>query len=497
MSEQVAAFRCDASPYIGSGHVVRCLALADALRAAGWCCAFASAPGTAETVPALAKSGHRLIELADPAREPASLKAALPQGCDLLVVDHYRRDIEFEAACRPWASRILVIDDLADRRHDCDLLLDPTLGRKPADYTALVPETCRMLLGPDFALLRSQFLAARPAALERRTSQRATRRILVSLGGTDPSNLTAKVLRGIILSGVEAAIDVVLGGTAPHLEEVRALVASAPLSITLHTAVEDMAGLMSNADLAVGAAGTTSWERCTLGLPSLMLVIADNQELVARYLDQAGAAACLGRHETVTEEQLATQIRALATDSNRLDEMAKHAAALCDGRGTQRIMLALLRPVKSKDGDPVALRLASAADEAMILAWQRNPATRRYARHPAVPTTDEHHGWMRARLTDPNCIFTVIECAQVPAGVLRLDRQKEAGNAREISIFVAPELHRRGLGACALALARQLLPGAELIAEVLPENEGSAKLFSLAGYRRYDDGLLHCPPHAC
>jgi UDP-2,4-diacetamido-2,4,6-trideoxy-beta-L-altropyranose hydrolase len=497
MSEQVAVFRCDASGQLGSGHVVRCLALADALRAAGWCCAFASAPGTAEAVPALARSGHRLIELADPAREAASLKLALHQGCDLLVVDHYRRDAEFESACRPWASRILVIDDLASRRHDCELLLDPTLGRQAADYAPLAPETCRMLLGPDFALLRPQFLAARPAALKRRTSQHTIRRILVSLGGTDPSNLTGKVLRGIVLSGVEAAIDVVLGGTAPHLEEVRALAAASPLATSVHTAVEDMASVMSNADLAVGAAGTTSWERCALGLPSLMLVIADNQELVAQSLDQAGAAACLGRHETVTEERLAAEVRTLATNPSRLDAMAARAADLCDGRGTQRTMLALLRPAKSKLGNPVTLRLVAAADEAMILAWQRNPATRRYARNRALPTADEHHAWMQARLADPDCMFAVVECAQVPAGVLRLDRKKAAGNTHEVSIFVAPELHRQGLGICTLALARQLLPGAELIAEVLPENEGSAKLFSLAGYRRYDDGLLHCPPQAC
>lgn len=496
MPKPEAVFRCDAASLIGSGHAVRCLALADALTAAGWSCAFASAPGTTETVPALARSGYRLIKLTDAGQEPALLKAAIPQGCDLLVVDHYGRDAGFEAACRAWAARILVGDDLADRRHECDYLLDPTLGRKPADYAPLTPGNCRMLLGPEFALLRPQFPAARPAALARRASPQAIRRILVSLGGTDPSNLTARVLKGIVLSGVEAAVDVVLGGAAPHLGEVRALAASIPLPITLHTAVDDMAALMSTADLAVGAAGTTSWERCTLGLPSVMLVIADNQELVARSLDQVGAAACLGRPESVTEEHLAAQLRAFAANPDRLGAMAARAADLCDGRGTQRILLALLQPEKSKHGDPVTLRLVCADDEAMILDWQRDPATRRYARNPAVPTAEEHHGWMTARLADSDCFFTIIEYAQVPAGVLRLDRKKNAGNAHEVSIFVAPERQRQGLGACALALARQLLPGTELIAEVLPENKGSAQLFSLAGYKRYDDGLLHSPPHA-
>lgn len=424
------------------------------------------------------------------------LKAALPDGCELLVVDHYGRDAEFEKACRSWAARILVSDDLADRRHDCDFLLDPTFGRKPADYAPLTSLNCRMLLGPGFALLRPQFLAARPAALERRRLPQAIRRILVSLGGTDSSNLTRKVLNGIKRSGIEAAVDVVLGGSAPHVEEIRALAASLPLPMTLHTAVEDMASLMSDADLAVGAAGMTSWERCTLGLPSLLLVVADNQELVARALDQAGAAVCLGRHDAVTEDQLAAQLRAFGVNPGRLHEMAGNAAALCDGRGTQRTMLALLDPATSKRDEPVTLRLAAAADEDMILAWQRNAVTRRYARNPAVPTADEHHAWMKARLVDPDCIFAIVESAQTPAGVLRLERRAKSGNAYEISIFVAPELHRQGLGACALALGRQLLPGADLIADVLPGNERSAKLFSQAGYRRYDDGLFHCAPRA-
>ena len=494
MLSRLAVFRCDASPSLGSGHVVRCHALADALREAGWTCTFASTPETAETVPALARSGHRLIELTDGACNPASLKAVLPHGCDILVVDHYRLDAEFEVACRPWASRILAIDDLADRRHDCDLLLDPTLGRKPADYVTLTPANCSMLLGPDFALLRPQFLAARAAALERRKLQHAARRILVSLGGTDPSNLSLKVLRSITLSGVKASVDLVSCGAASHLHELHTLAASSPLEINLHTGVEDMAGLMTNADLAVGAAGTSAWERCTLGLPSLMLITADNQEGVAQSLVQAEAAVSMGPHETVTEQQLATEISALATDTHYLNKMATHAGGLCDGRGTQRTLLALLEPIASREGDPVTLRLALASDEAMLLNWQSHAVTRRYARNPAVPTPDEHHAWMQSRLVNPDCLLTVVECAQRPAGVLRLDRQKKIGLTYEVSIFIAPERYRQGLGACALALARQLLPGAELIAEVRADNEASASLFTRAGYRRYDDGLFHCAP---
>jgi len=496
MARPAAVFRCDASSRLGSGHAARCLALADALRAAGWACAFASTPETCDTVPALARSGHRVIELAEATQEPAALKAAMPQGCELLVVDHYGRDIAFETACRSWAERILVCDDLADRSHDCDFLLDPTFERVPYDYTSLVPGNCRLLLGPEFALLRVQFLAARAAALRRRTGRDRIERILVSLGGTDPLNVTSKVLRGISLSGIAAQVDVVLGGKADPLEVARALPASNASSITLHIAVDDMADLMSNADLAIGAAGTTSWERCALGLPSLMLVIARNQQQIARSLDGAGAAASLGRDESVSEEELAAQLRAFAANPMRLAAMSKRAAAICDGRGTQRVLLALLRPIVSRRGDHVALRLASVADEAMILEWQRDPATRRHARNPAVPAPNEHRRWMAARLADPGCFITVIDCSGTPAGILRLDRKTGAVNSHVISIFVAPGKHRRGLGACALSLARQLVPGAELIADILPENQASVKLFSAAGYRRYDDGLFHCPPRA-
>lgn len=491
ITNRLAFLRADASNALGGGHIFRCLTLADALAANGWRCTFVCKPGTRETVPALGRSRHEIIELDTP-EEAIQLMQLYPGGVDLLVVDHYGLDNNFETACRPWARQIMALDDGPGRSHDCDILLNQNLGVQSASYHGLVPDHCRLLMGPSYALLRPQFLEARREALTRRAKGEPARRLLISFGATDPLNVTRRVVAAA--AGLPLEIDVVFGTGCAQQQAIHDLASQLDLKVRIHTDVVDMAALMSAADLSVGAGGSTSWERCTLGLPSLMLVIADNQELIARSLDQAGAVACLDCHETVTDEQLAAQVRALATNPNRLGTMAAHAAAICDGRGTQRIMLAMLRPAKSKHGDPVTLRLASVDDEAMILAWQRAPATRRYARNPVVPLADEHHRWMGTRISDPNCLFTLVECAGVPAGMLRLDRHEGPGNAYEVSIFVAPERYRRGLGACALALARQLLPGAELIAEVLPENQASAKLFSSAGYRRYDDGLFHCPP---
>lgn len=335
---KIAVFRADASPEIGGGHVQRCLALAGALARCGRRTAFASRPGTSATVPAVAASDHDLLFLDGPEdAEPAAMAARWPAGCDLLVVDHYERDAGFETACRPWATNIMTIDDLADRPHDCDILLDQNLGRKPQDYDGLVPQGCARLLGPAYALLRPQFAERRAAALARRGDSAPVRRILVGLGTTDPDNVTGIVLEGVRRSGVEADIDVVLGPNAPHLRAVRAQARKFPGRATVHAGVGDMAELMAGCDLAIGAGGSTSWERCCLGLPSLVVVTADNQRIIGRELARAGAADLLGRHEDVDAAAVASALANLVENPERRSAMAAAAAAVCDGRGASRV----------------------------------------------------------------------------------------------------------------------------------------------------------------
>ena len=225
----LAVFRCDASTAVGGGHVRRCLTLADALATTGWDRAFAVGVETLAVMPRLADAVDHLLVLGGPTEcEPARMIEAFGPTWDLLVVDHYRRDARFETACRPAAARILVLDDLADRRHDADLLLDQTLGCKPADYAALVPPHCRVLAGPRYALIRPAFAARRRAALARREQARPPARILVALGATDPDNVTGLVLQGICDSGLSLEVDVVLGAGAPHLPAVANLAAAMP-----------------------------------------------------------------------------------------------------------------------------------------------------------------------------------------------------------------------------------------------------------------------------
>ena len=332
-------FRFDASSKIGGGHAVRCLALAKALVQAGWHCRLAIRGGTAATVPSLNGADLELVNLTGPvSAETSALSAAAPEGVDLLIVDHYRRDHDFERNCRGWARLIAVIDDQPIRTHDCDLLIDPTLGREAGDYKPLVPGGARILVGSEYAILRPSFAEARPKALDRRRTAQPLHRILVSFGMADPDNLAGRALGAIAKSGISAAVDVVLGSGAPHRAKVETAHRALPTGGNIHSYVEDMASLVAQADLAIGAAGSSAWERCCLGLPTLMLVLADNQRDIAIGLERRGAAENLGAPEAGAFDRLAGRIAALAEEPDQRARMSEAAANICDGKGSQRLI---------------------------------------------------------------------------------------------------------------------------------------------------------------
>lgn len=483
---KLVVFRCDASPEIGGGHVVRCRALAEALRAAGWRIVFATRPQTLAAMDPLGNGGIDVVRLSGPVeREPTEIEAALDAPCDLLIIDRYDWDTKLESACRSFASRILAFDDDPGRIHDADVLLNGTPGIAALDYDGKVPAGCATLLGPGFAPLRPAFQAARRAALVRR-GDGAARRILINMGATDPSNHTALALDAVQAAGLDVDLDVVLGLAAPHRA---AVAARRQRNAALHVdaGASAMARLMMEADIAIGAAGSSVWERCCLGLPSVAIVAAENQRRNAAALAASGAAAVVDAGSTAMADALTN----LARDAEGRKAMAAAAAALCDGRGAWRILLSLLPPLKLADGAAVSLRLLEPSDEALILDWQRHSKTRAFAHAPTAPTSEEHHAWLGRTLTDPARILTVIECDGEPAGVLRLDQVGEGrSGAYVVSILVDPDHYRRRIASAALALARDLLPGVELHAEVYPENAASLRLFHGAGYVAAG-GILH------
>src|SRR6202171_4253348 len=388
-------FRADAGPAIGSGHVMRSLALGRAFSAGGWAVGLAATRDTFESVRALAMSDVKRIVLSGvPEHEAAELAAQPP--IDILVVDHYGRGAVFERACRAFAKRIEVVDDLADRAHDCDLLVDSNAASAAA-YRALVPANCRVLSGPAYAALDPAFRRARAAALARRDG-RPVERVLVSFGQVDLPNATALALQALERARYTGAVDVVLGRAAPHLAAVRKEI-SAPAR--LHVDTVDMPALMTEADLAFGAGGTTSWERCCLGLPTLLVEIADNQRGVITALERADAALGVGPAAQTDPEAMAGVLRALLKDGKRRAQMAAASASLVDGRGAERILLAAIGSVQAKAGE-VTLRLAEADDEDWLLELQRKPGTRRHFLNPEIPTDEEHHRFMQRVLNEPD-----------------------------------------------------------------------------------------------
>lgn len=337
--------RADASPTIGAGHVIRCAALADALISRGGEVTFAALPETAATMTALGVSGHSILVLSSQtADEPAELAERWPDGIDLLIVDHYGRGIAFESACRPWASAIAVIDDHPGRRHDCGVLIDQTCGRTAAAYSDWVPGTCRVLTGTDYALLRAPFPAQRADSLARRGRSVRIDRILVAFGGGENATLLGTVLSGVARSGIEAEIDIILGTGDRSREAWADAAAQITGAVRIHSSLDAsaVAAMMASADLAVGAAGSMSWERCCLGLPSLVVIVADNQVDVAAALADQGAALNLGRASDLDANRIAEAIDGVSARPNQLAAMAEKAAALCDGLGTSRAAAALM-----------------------------------------------------------------------------------------------------------------------------------------------------------
>jgi UDP-2,4-diacetamido-2,4,6-trideoxy-beta-L-altropyranose hydrolase len=358
-------FRADASLDIGTGHVMRCLTLADALRERGAQCQFicrahvghlaalieqrghgvtllplaasSSGPDVAAAQPAHAAwLGRGITQEADALDTLAAIGASAGEDSAVgwLVVDHYALDSRWESLLRPASQRLMVIDDLADRPHDCDLLLDQNLGRQEADYAALVSVRANKLIGPAFALLRPEFAQWRSYSLNRRAAQPGLRHLLITMGGVDKDNATGQALQILCDCPLPAdcQITVVMGATAPWLKEVRTQAQNMPWPTRVLVGVNDMAQLMADSDLAIGAAGATSWERCCLGLPSIMLVLAENQREIAQALSKAGAAHMADAVTLLNNPLITPKIIA----PKMINTMSIAAANITDGLGAKR-----------------------------------------------------------------------------------------------------------------------------------------------------------------
>jgi UDP-2,4-diacetamido-2,4,6-trideoxy-beta-L-altropyranose hydrolase len=334
-----AVFRVDAGPTVGAGHVMRCTALAEAMQAVGWKVVFAVSQKSVNMFYNL--TARRLDAVVHDDGEETdwrSLQRAIPDGCDALVIDHYGIESAYERALNGWARLRIVIDDATSRRHECDVLLDSgTVDAKT--YRDCVSARTKLLLGPKYALVRRSFLDQRPKALARRAQARAIRSVLISFGSTDPSNATCAAIDALDGSFEHAQLSVALSAQAPHLADVQHRISRCGC---LYVDPENMPELMTEADLAIGASGATAFERAVLGLPSIMVLAADNQRAVHRLILEAGAAVDGGLLDNGFAQRVTALVRKLVNDAERCQRISLSASELVDGLGPRRVVDALV-----------------------------------------------------------------------------------------------------------------------------------------------------------
>jgi len=316
---------------IGGGHVMRALTLADALSTKGWTCFFAAASGDGNFHETVLQNRYPFIAL-DNAR------------ASLAVVDDYELDQVFETSIRPRFEKIMVIDDLANRVHDCDVLLDQNYKRRSDAYKNLVPEQASILAGSGYALLRPAFRERRGQILPRVFPDDRPIKILVSFGMVDKANMTEAVIQALLenINLEQFDITAVLGGVAVHGDSIKqTLKKYDPCPVIVLENVDDMAELMADNDLVIGAFGTTSWERCCLGLPSVSLVVADNQQHICDALVDKGAAVCPGTWPDIDAMAVVDAMLDVISDPKAYLRMSKVASTSCDGKGVGRVVLAI------------------------------------------------------------------------------------------------------------------------------------------------------------
>ena len=488
------AFRVDASSQIGTGHFMRCLTLADALKQHGSQIRFLSRhlPGYLRDL--LAEKEHQFrplscssngtltddlaqshwLGVSQSADAQDAIQALSDQAWDWLVVDHYALDVRWESALRRMANSIMVIDDIADRQHDSDILLDQNFyADMETRYVGKVPAHCRLLLSPRYALLREEFRHMREQ-IRPRTG--LVKRILVFFGGVDADNYTARVIEALGNIGqYELYVDVVVGAQHPQRDQIES--ACAEHGFVCHVQTNRMAELMASADLAIGAGGSASWERCCLGLPALAFSTANNQRplvdeaalrgLLYAPLVQFGVAPSCELH-----------LKALLSNPHLLQLISRRGLQAVDGLGVQRVLRAM-------GCNSIAMREATQADSGNLFTWRNHCSIRAVSRNTDPIEESTHEAWLNTVLSDPDRVLLIGEYHGEAIGIVRFDmRDGEA----EVSMYLVPDHQGEGFGSELLSAAEQWLAAhrsdvRSIKAEVLGSNHSSHRLFRAGRYQ--------------
>lgn len=495
-------FRVDASFEIGSGHIMRCLTLAKALREREAECFFLSRNHQGNLNKFLRSQGFVVSVLPLPeftqqtsdqpshdhshwlgvdwrtdAQQTIEL---LDDGLvDWLVIDHYAIDKRWESQLRPHTKNIMVIDDLADREHDCDLLLDQNLIKDfKTRYDCLLVSSCARLLGPKYALLQAQYAELRPLTPLR---SGPVREIFAYFGASDLHNLTGLTISAFLkLKRQDLRLNVVINPQGPNAVIVRDQVRG-HTNIALYDNLPSLAPLIANAHLAIGATGVATWERFCLGLPAIVVTAAENQRPIADSLNNNGLVRWVGDHQSVTIETLSQAI------FKELDGCSLHAwstacSDIVDGKGADRVASVLnLSPSM-----PLKIRTAELADELLVLDWANDPLVRRNSFIKSQIQPNSHRQWFYSRLQNSvGCKLYIIETqAGVPIGQVRFERGE--GMDWEIHFGLWVGARGRDLGSKVVKLALESLRNENEVAKVVgfvkPDNTPSKRVFERLGF---------------
>lgn len=486
------AFRTDASNQIGTGHFMRCLTLADELKKQGAQIRFISRNLPTHLSDMLTEKGMECLPLSiDDAKQAvdelahaswlgtsqdqdaqATLQALAGQSWDWIIVDHYALDERWERAVRVNCKKLMVIDDLADRQHDCDVLLDQNFYvDMQTRYVSKVPTHCQLLLGPRYALLREEFRTLRDKV---RVRTGDVKKILVFFGGVDADNYSSLAIQALAELSITLPVDVVVGAQHPNREQIQQ--ACTAYGFICHIQTTRMAELMADADLAIGGGGVATWERCCLGLPAISFCLAENQRKLIVDAALAGLIyAPISRRNLV--EVIRHHVDSLLENPALIKLISSTAMKFVDGKGSLRISAAM-------GINFIEIKQAGKDDSINIYEWRNNKKIRNASINSGLISWEEHQRWFDAILTDKNRDLIIGTIKSKPVGIVRFDIENDAA---EVSIYLVPEGGFAGQGRNLLMSAERWLnanrPEIKCIhASVLAENVASKNLFLASSY---------------
>lgn len=462
---------------IGTGHVMRCLALAQSWKRSGGSVTFLLPEGSSAIEQRIRSEGFLLEALAPGQFADAVVNRMLHSKPRVAVLDGYNFGSREQSTLSKAGLAVLTLDDYGHAtEYPVRWMLNQSAGARPEMY-ARRADNARLLLGPAYALLREEFL---PWLGWKRSIPEKAGKILVTIGGSDPDNLSLQILESLVVLG-RADLKGVLavGSSNPHLQALQSATErlTAPVRI-VHNAL-DMPGLMAWADVAISGAGGTSYELCYMGLPSLLFVIAENQRSGADRLSELSVVAHAGTARGFNQEKFVEQLRRLIDSYEQRHALSNRARALVDGLGADRVRAALL-------DRELTLRPIRETDCKLLFSWATDPAARNASFHSAPILWEDHEKWLAHKLRDPDSVIYVGEtCTGEPVGQVRFHLD---GERATLSVVVAPKFRGAGWGKELIAFSIRTLARTHstrrVNAFVKPDNQPSIRLFESSGFRR-------------